>query len=78
MQTKPLPFQPLPFDLYSEVLFAEYQQAAKRLGLPKEVPDSIVQAVKHHVATTPQTKITLRSCMLALDFAIALYSTKTF
>ena len=69
---------PLPFNLYGEVLFAEYQQAANRLGLPKEVPTPIVQAVKHHVATTPQSKITLRSCMLTLDFAIAKYCTKTF
>lgn len=30
---------PLPFNLYGEVLFAEYQRAAKRLGLPKEVPN---------------------------------------
>ena len=69
---------PLPFNLYGEVLFAEYQRAANRLGLPKEVPTPIVQAVKHHVATTSQSKITLGSCMLTLDFAIAKYCTKTF
>ncbi len=69
---------PLPFNLYGEVLFAEYQRAAKRLGLPKEVPDQIVRAMKHHVAIIPQSKLTLRSCMFALDLAIAVYSTKTF
>ena len=69
---------PLPFNLYGEVLFAEYQRAANRLGLPKEVPDQIVQAVKNHVAIMPQSKLTLTSCLFALDIAIAEYSTKTF
>lgn len=75
---KPLPFPPLPLDLDGKVLFAKYQREAKRLGLPKDVPDQIVQAIKNHVAIIPQSKLTLRSCMLALDVAIAVYSTKTF
>lgn len=78
MPTKPLPFPPLPLDLYGKVLFAKYQREAKRLGLPKDVPDQIVQAIKNHVAIIPQSKLTLKSCLLALDVAIAAYSTKTF
>lgn len=74
--TKPAPS--LHFNLYGKFLFDRYQREAKRLGLPKEVPDQIVQAVKDHVAIMPQSKLTLTSCLFALDIAIAIYSTKTF
>lgn len=76
MQTKPSTSSH--FNLYGKFLFDRYQRQAKRLGLPKEVPDQIVQAVKNHVAIMPQSKLTLTSCLLALDVAIAQYNTKTF
>lgn len=60
-----------PKERYGDILFQVYNNRRKTFGLPAEVPDVVVEAVKRQVHKKPESN--LKECIIALDAGIAQY-----